>query len=138
MSYFVQNPYDNKQLNIDNPKTLDVPDSVKKLLEQVNNQIKKLDNPNVFFKYDSNTMIEVEDIKHVFVYRYMYRRGTIFVAVQKSSIETKLVWYYTKTIHHSAQCFGTAPTIELINKNKIELSKDQEFMDLVKSVTEEM
>ena len=138
MSYFVQNPYDNKELNIDNPKTLDVPDSVKKLLEQVNNQIKKLDNPNVFFKYDSNTMIEVEDIKHVFVYRYMYRRGTIFVAVQKSSIETKLVWYYTKTIHHSAQCFGTAPTIELINKNKIELSKDEEFMDLVKSVTEEM
>ena len=138
MSYFVQNPYDNKQLNIDNPKTLDVPDSVKKLLEQVNNQIKKLDNPNVFFKYDSNTMIEVEDIKHVFVYRYMYRRGSILVALQKSSIETKLVWYYTKTIHHNAECFGTAPTIELINKNKIELSKEKEFMELVKSVTEEM
>ena len=138
MSYFVQNPHDNKELNIDNPETLDVPESVKKLLEQVNIQIKNLDNPHVYFKYDSNRMISVEDIKHVFVYRYMYRRGCILVAVQKSTIGTKLVWYYTKTIHHNAQCFGTAPTIELINKNKIELSKDDKFMDLVKSVVEEM
>ena len=138
MSYFVQNPYDNKELNIDNPETLPVPDSVKKLIEQVNNQIKRLDNPSVFFKYDKNTIITVEDIKHVFVYRYMYRRGCILVALQKSIIGTKLVWYYTKTIHHHAQCFGTSPTIELINKNKIELCKDEKFMELVKNVTEKM
>ena len=41
----------------------------------------------------------------------MYRRGFILVALQKSIIETKLVWYYTKTIYHNAYCFGTSPTI---------------------------
>ena len=138
MSYFVQNPYNNLELNIDNPEKLNSPDSVKKLLKLVNIQIKNLDNPNVYFKYRSDKIIEIEDIKHVFVYRYMYRRGCILVALQKSAIETKLVWYYTKTIHHNGQCFGTAPTIELINKNKMELCKDNEFIELVKNVKKEM
>ena len=68
----------------------------------------------------------------------MYRRGCVLVALQKSIIETKLVWYYTKTIHHNADCFGTSPTIELINKEKIELSKDEEFLRIVKKAEEEI
>ena len=68
----------------------------------------------------------------------MYRRGCILVAIQKSILETKLVWYYTKTVHHNAQCFGTTPSIELIEKVKKELYEDRKLMELVRSISEKL
>lgn len=138
MSYFIQNPSDSKELCIDDVSILNIPNSVKTLLELVKEQIKKYDNPGHFFKFDKNSLIEVEDIKHIFIHRYMYRRGCILVAIQKSVLDTKLVWYYTKTVHHSAQCFGTTPSIEIIEKVKKELYEDRKIMMLIREISEKL
>ena len=138
MSYFVQNPLNNKELNIDNLEELILPNSVKTLLLLVKKQILKLDSPYNLFKLDKNSIIEVEDIKHLFVHRYMYRRGCIMVAIQKSILENKLVWYYTKTIHHTAECYGTSPSIELIEKNKKELYQNKKFMEIIKKISKKL
>ena len=138
MSYFVQNPLNNKELNIDNLEELILPNSVKTLLLLVKKQILKLDSPYHLFKLDKNSTIEVEDIKHLFIHRYMYRRGCIMVAIQKSILENKLVWYYTKTIHHTAECYGTSPSIELIEKNKKELYQNKKFMEIIKKISKKL
>ena len=138
MSSFVQNPLNNKELNIDNLDELILPNSVKTLLLLVKKQILKLDSPYNLFKLDKNSIIEVEDIKHLFVHRYMYRRGCIMVAIQKSILENKLVWYYTKTIHHTAECYGTSPSIELIEKNKKELYQNKKFMEIIKKISKKL
>ena len=124
MKYFVEQ--DGKELCIDNPCDLTIPNTVKLLLDKIIKQIQdlNLDNPYSLFDVNKDTLIIQNDIKHIFVYRYVYRRGTVFLALQKSLLNTKLVWYYTKTIHHSAQCFGTSPDIKLIQTLKREYKKN--------------
>ena len=63
----MQNLETNEELNISEPTNLNVPNSVKKLLEKVLLEIKRLDNPYVLFDVDFKNMIEVEDIKHIFI-----------------------------------------------------------------------
>ena len=122
----MEDPNTKTELNIDNPDELNVPDSVKGVLKKVILEIKRLDNPHVFFKLEESNIVEIEDIKHVFIERYMYRRGCILLALQKSINGYRKLWYYTKTVHHGAQCFGTTPSIELIKKTKKELESDRE------------
>ena len=39
-------------------------------------------------------------------------------------------------MHHSAQCFGTTLSIELIESNKKDLENDREMRELIRRVSE--
>ena len=145
MTYFVVNPYDNSELNIDNPeelnpKELNISESFKNLLIRVKRHLEILDDTNTgkSFKYKRHKTIEIGDIKHVFINRYDYRRGCVFLALYKCLKETKLLWYYSKTIHHSSISFGTTPTIEVVNQLKIDFYESEEHMELFKKAKQDM
>ena len=64
--------------------------------------------------------------------RIYFRRGTIIFAIQQSSVGFRILCYFSNTIHHSAQCFGTTPDIKLVKKYKNELMEETEFINAQK------
>lgn len=129
---YMQNPSNGEEMIINNVDELDIPHSVKKLLKKVRMQILNLDSPARFLKLKPENIVEVDDIKHIFVKKYMYRRGCVLLAVQKSSLGRKILYYYTKTIHHNGECFHTTPDIKLINNLKKDLETDDKLNEIIK------
>lgn len=113
-----------------------LPSSVKKLSVIVNEKIKILDDMKRFkeHKKTMDTVINVDDIKFKFVKLYRYRRGTVLLALQKSFLGVKLIWYFTQTINHNGQCFGTTPTIDLVKKLNNELDNDFINENILKTI----
>lgn len=131
---YMQDPKTNEEIIIDNIDDWTVPDSVKKLLKKVRTQILEYDSPVKFLKIERKNKIIVDDIRHIFVKKYMYRRGTVLLGLQKSTLGKKILYYYTKTIHHNGQCFHTTPDIKIIEKLKKELQDDKELKELIEYV----
>ena len=59
--------------------------------------------------YDTNVNIDIEaeDIKGKIIYIMRYRRCTVYLVIQTSSLGTRLLAYLYSKIKHSAQSFGT-------------------------------
>ena len=111
---------------VDNNEILYYENEKKKLSVIVNEKIKILDDMKRFKEHKKtiDTVINVDDIKFKFIKMYRYRRGTVLLALQKSILGVRKIWYFTETIHHNGQCFGTTPTIELVKKLNDELDND--------------
>ena len=103
-----------------------LPLSVRKLTININEKIKILDDMKRFKEHKKamDTIINVEDIKFKFIKLYRYRRGTVLLALQKSILGVRKIWYLTETKHHNGECFGTRPNIELVKKLNNELEKN--------------
>ena len=143
MTYFVVNPYNCLVLNIDNPHQLNteeinIPDSFKNLLMLVKPQIENLNNLNVYFEYNSDKTIEVGSLKHVFIHRYVFRGGFVFLALYKCLKKTKLLWYYTHTNVHNGGGFSTQPSIEVVNNLKIDFYDDEHRIKSFKKAKKDM
>ena|SRR5579872_7540165 len=91
-------------------------DSVRKLLENITNDIKNFELSTSL----SESMIKgqvkiVDDITYSCVCVGKWRRGFGYLYLQlseKNKGSLRLAAYTTNTIHHSAQCFGTTPDID--------------------------
>ena len=124
---------DEKEIDINQIKNLSLPNSVKKLTQELIPYLNILDNIKLqFLPEQQNVFTKIfkhEDLYFIFLKKLYFRRGTIIFGLQKSINGVKVVSYYSDTMHHKSTCFGTTPNIDLVLNYKKELLQDKTFIN---------